>query len=169
MSDSETKLCKIHPIFVKKINFACHQSAFAVLREMKLENLSAETDISDIKVTLEASPAFLKSKTWVVDRLSRSGQILVKDRDVELEGGFLYGLTESTRGTVTIRVVSGEQLLDEQVVHIELLARNEWGGSGFMPELLAAFSTPNDPAIDRLLGQASQILRKAGKPDAIDG
>src|SRR5690606_32581528 len=63
---------------------------------------------------------------------------------------------------------SGETL-QEQVLPVELLARNEWGGAGYMPELLAAFCTPNDPAVDRLLGQASQILRKAGKPDSIDG
>lgn len=38
-----------------------------------------------------------------------------------------------------------------------------------MPELLAAFCTPNDPAVDRVLRDASLILRKAGKPDGIDG
>ena len=101
--------------------------------------------------------------------MAPSGLLSVKDRDVELDGGFLYGLTESIRGSVIIRVMSNGQLLEERVLSVELLARNEWGGAGFMPELLAAFSTPNDPAVDRLLGQASQILRKAGKPDAIDG
>jgi hypothetical protein len=38
-----------------------------------------------------------------------------------------------------------------------------------MPELLAAFSMPNDPAVDRVLRDASTILHKAGKPDGIDG
>ena len=38
-----------------------------------------------------------------------------------------------------------------------------------MPELLAVFSMPNDPAVDRVLRDASLILRKAGKPDGIDG
>lgn len=169
MSDLGIPLCKTHVAFVEKINFACHQSAFAVLRELKLENLSETSELSNIKVRLESSPAFLKGKSWTIDKLATAGLLSIKDRDVELDGGFLYGLTESMRGSVTIRVTSGEQLLDEQTIAIELLARNEWGGSGFMPELLAAFSTPNDPAIDRLLGQASQILRKAGKPDAIDG
>ncbi len=169
MSDLGNHLCKLHITMVEKINFACHQSAFAVLRELKLENLNSESELSNIKVTLESSPAFLKGKTWTIDKLAPTGLLSVKDRDIELDGGFLYGLTESMRGSITIRVTSGDQLLAEQFLAVELLARNEWGGSGFMPELLAAFSTPNDPAIDRLLGQASQILRKAGKPDTIDG
>lgn len=169
MSDLGNRLCKIHVTFVEKINFACHQSAFAVLRELKIENMSEEAELSNIKVTLESSPAFLKGKTWTIDKIAQSGLLSVKDRDVELDSGFLFGLSESMRGSVTIRVANGDQVLDEQMIPVELLAKNEWGGAGYMPELLAAFSTPNDPAVDRLLGQASQILRKAGKPDAIDG
>ncbi len=38
-----------------------------------------------------------------------------------------------------------------------------------MPELLAVFCTPNDPAVDRILKSASEALRRAGRPDGIDG
>src|SRR5690554_269385 len=169
MPDQNNKNIKIHAAFVKKINFACHQSAFAVLNELKLENLSSEDAATNLKVTLEASPAFLKGKSWAVDKLSAEGLVELKDRDVELDGGFLYGLTESVRGTVTIRVAQNNIVLDEHVIEVELLASNEWGGVGYMPELLAAFCTPNDFAIDRLLGHASQALRRSGKSDAIDG
>src|SRR5690606_12046306 len=89
--------------------------------------------------------------------------------DLELDAGFLFGLTESMRGMVSIRINQDGKVLAEKTINVELLACNEWGGGGYMPELLAAFCTPNDPAVDRLLGQASQVLRKAGKPDAIDG
>ncbi len=160
---------KIHAILIEKINFACHQSAFAVLRELKLENLNDEQPLSGLRVTLEASPAFLRPKVWVVDKLAAGGLLMLKDRDLALDGGFLFGLTESVRGAVTLRVNQGDTLLAEQAINVELLASNEWGGAGYMPELLAAFCTPNDPAVDRLLGKASQILRKAGKPDAING
>ena len=169
MPDQETSKIKIHTTLVEKINFACHQSAFAVLRELRIENLDEEQDLSDLSILLEASPGFVKSKTWTVDRLVAGGLLTVKDRDLELDGGFLFGLTESMRGTVTIRVTQGGEALAELSIKVELLACNEWGGAGYMPELLAAFCTPNDPAVDRLLGQASQILRKAGKPDGIDG
>lgn len=169
MPDQESAAIKIHATLVEKINFACHQSAFAVLRELRIENLGDKQDLADLSITLEASPAFLKQKTWIVDRLAAGGLLSMKDRDLELDGGFLFGLTESMRGTVSIRVRQGDEVLAEQLIPIELLASNEWGGAGYMPELLAAFCTPNDPAVDRLLGQASQILRKAGKPDGIDG
>ena len=169
MSDQETSKIKIHATLVDKINFACHQSAFPVLRELRIESLDEEQDLSDLSIVLEASPGFVKSKTWTVDRLSAGGMLAMRDRDLELDGGFLFGLTESMRGTVTIRVSQGGEMLAELSIKVELLACNEWGGATYIPELLAAFCTPNDPAVDRLLGQASQILRKAGKPDQING
>ncbi|NYS78046.1 MULTISPECIES: DUF4011 domain-containing protein [Halomonadaceae] len=169
MPNQKSPIIKIHATLVEKINFACHQSAFAVLRELQIENLNEEQALADLSVTLAASPGFVKQKTWTVDRLAAGGLLALKDRDLELDGGFLLGLTESMRGSVTLSVRQGEETLAEHTVPVELLACNEWGGAGYMPELLAAFCTPNDPTVDRLLGHASQILRKAGKPDQING
>lgn len=169
MHDQGTSPIKLRITMVEKINFACHQNAFAVLRELQIENANEEHVFSDLRITLEASPAFLKPKVWVIDRLAAGGLLNIKDRNLELNGSFLFGLTESMRGTVTFRVAQGEETLTEQTIDIELLACNEWGGAGYMPELLAAFCTPNDPAVDRLLGQASLALRTAGKQDRIDG
>ncbi|WP_235042121.1 DUF4011 domain-containing protein [Vreelandella profundi] len=169
MSQNGPSALKLHVTLVEKINFACHQSAFAVLRDLRIENTNEEHDLSDLTVTLDASPAFVKQKNWRVDRLAAGGLLALKDRDLELDGGFLLGLTESMRGTVTFTVRQSGEVLTEQNMPVELLACNEWGGASYMPELLAAFCTPNDPAVDKLLGQASHILRKAGKPDQING
>ncbi len=38
-----------------------------------------------------------------------------------------------------------------------------------MPELLAAFVLPNDPAVDRVNKGAAEALRRAGKPSGLDG
>ncbi|KAF0282890.1 DUF3320 domain-containing protein [Spiribacter roseus] len=93
----------------------------------------------------------------------------VKDRAIDLEGAFLLDLTEAVRGTVTLSVEQGGESLAEVQKPIEVLAYNEWGGAGFMPELLGAFCTPNDPAVDRILHKAATALRDAQLPDALNG
>lgn len=124
----------IHCETLAKLNFACHQNAFAFLRELRIENNDQEGRLDEVFVNLSSAPPFLKPKSWRLERIAPSGSILA-----------------------------------EKVRPVELLAYNEWGGAGFMPELLAAFSMPNDPAIDRVLREASLLLRRAGKPDGIDG
>ena len=152
-----------------KLNFACHQSAFPILRDLQIENLDPEARIDDLVVSLTSDPAFIKPKSWRVDRISPQRSVSVGNRDIELEGGFLLNLSDSLRGTVTIRVEKDGNVLADEIRPIELLAYNEWGGCGYMPELLAAFSMPNDPAVDQILHNASLVLRRAGKKDGIDG
>jgi len=159
----------IHAEIAPKLNFACHQSAFPFLRRLQVENGAEETFLENVQVHLLADPGFLKPKTWHLDRIPPQGSVTVADRDVQLDGGFLLGLSEAMRGTVTLRAEAGGEVLAESTHDVELLAHNEWGGAGFMPELLAAFSMPNDRAVDRILRDASGVLRRAGKPDAIDG
>jgi len=159
----------IHCEVAAKINFACQQSSFAFLRELRIDNLDQEARLDNVLVRLSSNPSFLKPKSWQLDRIAADGSISVKDRDIELDGNFLLGLADAVRGTVTISVEKDGSVLAEESKSVELLAYNEWGGAGYMPELLAAFSMPNDPAVDRVLRDASLILRKAGKPDGIDG
>lgn len=159
----------IHCETSAKLNFACHQSAFAFLRELRIENSDLEVQLDDVIINLSSNPSFLKPKSWRLDRISPEGSISIKDRDIELDGDFLLNLADAVRGTVTITVEKDGAVLAEKFIPVELLAYNEWGGAGYMPELLAAFSMPNDPAVDRVLRDASLILRKAGKPDGIDG
>jgi len=152
-----------------KINFACHQNSYPVLRELRLENLNSTESLENLEVTLVSNPGFLAPKTWHVDRISANKSLSIQDRDIVLDGSFLMNLVDGLKGTITIRVEKKGELIAEASNVVELLAKNEWGGAGYMPELLASFVTPNDPAIDHILHSASEILRKAGKPAGMDG
>lgn len=159
----------VHCETAPKLNLACHQSAFPYLRELSIENGSSTDALEDVVVTLSSNPAFLKSKSWRLERIAPGGFGQIPDREIELDGQFLLDLVDSVAGTAKITVEHRGTVVGDETKDVELLASNEWGGAGYMPELLAAFSRPNDPAIDRILHDASVALRKAGKPDGIDG
>ena len=159
----------IHADIAAKLNFAAHQSAFSVLRSLEVENPDAEQQFEELVLTLRSTPAFIREKSWIVDRVAPRELISIKDRDLTIDGGFLLDLSDSVNGTVEFRLEKEGEVRAELVKPVELLAYNEWGGAGFMPELLAAFSMPNDPAVDRILRSASEILRRAAKGDRIDG
>ena len=169
MNPTGTATATIHSEMAQKLNFACHQSSFAFLRELRIENTDSEERMDDVLVTLSSNPAFLKPKSWVLDRITPGGIRPITDRDIELDGAFLLELADSMSGVATITVEHHGTVIANQTKPIELLAFSEWGGAGYMPELLAAFSMPNDPAVDRVLRDASLILRAAGKSDGIDG
>lgn len=159
---------KIDALIARKIGFASHQNAVPLVRELSLWN-QEETTLEDLVLTLSTDPNFVESRSWNIDRIHPGDRLSISDRDIKLNAAYLSGLTESLNADVVMRVSQGENVLVEQRVPTELLARTEWGGLSAMPELLAAFCMPNDPAVDRVLKAASQVLRRAGKKDGIDG
>lgn len=167
--DLNSSSLQLHFDIASKLNFACHQNSFPVLRNLQIENSSQTEGYSLLKISIESNPGFLKPKSWNIDHIGPARTITITDRDVQLYGGFLLNLTESLRATVTLRVEDAEKQLLEENISVELLSYNEWGGTGFMPELLASFSVPNDPVVDKILKGASDILRKAGKRDTLEG
>lgn len=169
MEPGKAAKATIHIETAAKLNFACHQSSFAYLQDLRIENNDPNTQLDDVLVTLSANPNFLKPKSWILDRIGPEGIRPINDRDIRLDGDFLLNIADSVSGVVTVKAEQGGSVIAETHKSVELLAYNEWGGSGFMPNLLAAFSMPNDPAVDRILRDASLILRRGGKPDGIDG
>ncbi|PTQ09424.1 DNA helicase [Sphingomonas oleivorans] len=159
---------RIGAVVASKIGFASHQNAVPLLRELELAN-AGEQAVDDLLLTLSADPPFLQPKTWRIDRLSPGATLHVTDRDIALNAGFLGDLGESLSGSVTLRLEAKDETLAAVTHPVELLARNQWGGTGSMAELLPAFVMPNDPAVDRVLKAASDVLRRAGRKDGIDG
>lgn len=146
-----------------QVNFASHQNSIPVIREIEIRN-PAPHALTDLTLQLTASPAFLTPKSWTIDRISPNDNLYIVDRDTNLDGQYLLSLTEAIQGEVHFNLLSSTgETLHTQSHTIEVLARNEWGGYNNSPELLAAFSMPNDPIIDQLLRSTSDLLRQTGE------
>ncbi len=161
-------LLSIKSTITTKIGFASHQNSVPVVRELEVVN-DGEASLENLVLELSSDPPFLETKSWRIDALREGSTLHITDRDVKLHAGYLADLTESVSGEVRLRLSQDGEILAEVSEPVELLARSHWGGCSSMPELLPAFCMPNDPAIDRILKSASDVLRRAGKPAGIDG
>lgn len=170
-----------------RLNLAAFQNAVPALHELLIVN---ETDqpIGGLTLQLTSEPPFIQPRHWRVEAVAAGESYAVRDLDVQLDGALLSRLTEAELATLRFELRSRRQPADATVstvsaesadasgtvvarhdTPVELLARNQWGGIGHLPELLAAFVQPNDPAIDRLLKGAALALQAAGKSGSIDG
>ena len=125
--------------------------------------------LEDVRLGLVAQPAFVQQKTWNLDCIATGDAIEISDRDLTVDMAFLDKLAEAERGHLTFELRSGEDSIAHEVVPIEVLARDEWGGLAAMDQILAAFVLPNDPAVAQLLKEASRILEAARHSGSLDG
>jgi very-short-patch-repair endonuclease len=162
------RLPKILADIASSFTYASYQNAIPVLRGIGIENRS-DRQFESLRLELSSTPAFLRPKTWTIDRVIPGDHLPLGDRKVELDAGYLAGLNEAERGEITLRLVAGSEVLDEHRHAVRLLARDEWGGVADMAQLLPAFVMPNDPAVSSLLRKAAERLAAHGHPSGLDG
>lgn len=156
---------------VEKLNLADFQNAVPALHELAILNQTL-VPLSELTITISSEPAFLKQRTWSIDAVDAGETYHVADLDIQLDGALLSRLTEAEPATLRFELRSRkepETVIAQHESMVELLARNQWGGIGYTPEMVAAFVQPNDPAVDRVLKAAAQALQASGKSGAIDG
>jgi len=154
-----------------KLNLAAFQNAVPVLHELVIVN-ETSSPISELTVHLTSEPPFVKPRVWNLESVGAGESYHVSDLDVQLNGALLSRLTEAESASLQFELRSRKQSAEVLARHestVELLARNQWGGIGHLPEMVAAFVQPNEPAIDRLLKGAALALQTAGKSGSIDG
>lgn len=165
---AKPELVTIEASIARQVTFATHQNDIAVIADLALLNNSDET-LENLQLKLACEPALVAPRSWQIDRIAAKGELRLKDRKVSLAGAMLSGLSERRRGEISLSLEKNGELVAEWHQDLVGLAHNEWGGAGTMPELIAAFVMPNDPAIAEILREAGEVLRRAGRQPALDG
>lgn len=156
---------------VARLNLADFQNAVPALHELAIVN-GTGAPIDGLTVSLHAEPAFVRPRSWSLEAVGAGETYHLTQLDVQLDGALISRLTEAEPATLCFELRTTAQpdvVLARHEARVELLARNQWGGIGHLPEMVAAFVQPNDPAIDRLLKSAAIALQHSGKSGAIDG
>ena len=151
-----------------RITFATHQCDVPLVADLVVTNL-LDRDLENLTLHLFADPKVVSDRVWTIDRIAAQSEFRPLDRRISIAGGMLEALTERMRSEIRIELRQGDTVLAETSHPMIALARNEWGGAEFMPELLAAFVTPNDPSVQVILKKASEILEASGKISSLEG
>lgn len=151
----------------RSFSVAAYENFVRVIKYLKVVNISSVT-LYDLTVTVEASPKFVQTKTWKIDKLHPEEEYVLPKRDLHADSDYLRGLNEAERGELCFTLKAQGKELAVLREEIRVLARDEWGGSG-CEELLAAFVAPNDPALTGCLLKASKILSESNESPSLEG
>jgi len=149
------------------LNYAFQQNAIPVVKELRFQNDGVARKDLVIRVTTE--PAFAAPVEIRVQSVEANGEFRVSPLDLKLSPGFLSELNEKVASWLKVEVVEGDTVLCARTESVSLLARNEWCGLVSLPEILAAFILPNDPAVMPILSRASDLLRESTGRAALNG
>ena len=146
------------------INFAMQQNHVPVIRKLTIKNIGT-IDLTNINIQVIPEPEFAVVWNKKMDSLPPDELVDLGAIDIKSITKYLAELTERIAGSFRLVIKAQEDVLFEDVYAIDVLAYEQWNGVTVLPEMLAAFITPNHPEIARVIIRASEILQKwTGKP-----
>lgn len=154
-------------IYDRSINYAFQQNSIPVVKELRLQNNGVSRKDLVLRVTTE--PAFAPPAEIRLQAIDPAGEFQISPLDLKLSHDFLAELNEKVSGWLKVDMLEGGEVVQSITEPISLLARNEWCGLVALPEILAAFVLPNDPAVMTILGRASDILKEATGRSGLNG
>ena len=149
------------------INYAFQQNAIPVVKELRLQNNGVARKDLVLRVTTE--PAFAPAVEIRLQSIEPAGEFRISPLDLKLSHDYLAELNEKVAGWLKVELLEGGEIIQTITEPISLLARNEWCGLIALPEILAAFVLPNDPAVMTILGRASDVLKDATGRSELNG
>lgn len=148
---------KVEFIYTPVANYAIQQNRIPIIRKLVIENPS-EIDLLDITIKIMGEPDFINSWEHRIEILPRNQRIEIEVQGFKLLANFLSELTEKLSGDIILSIYSKDFILFTENYNIAILAYDQWNGIGTLPEMLAAFVTPNHPEISKVIQVASKIL-----------
>ena len=146
------------------VNYSMQQNHAPVIRDVIITN-NGNVAFTDLDISLTFDPEFASEYKYTINSIRPQSEDRTSVVPIIMSTDFLANQTERVAGSIKVTVSSKGELLSEERFDISVLAFNEWAGSGIIPEMLAAFSTPNHPEVNLIIKRASEILgRWTGDP-----
>lgn len=145
--------------YSETVNYGMQQNHVPVVKKIIIAN-TTEEELRGITVKLTAEPQFAYEWSKTYDVLPAGQSIDLGAIHLQMSASFLGELSERITGTLTLSVRQGEAEFLQERATISILAFDEWSGLAILPEMTAAFVTPNHYHISQVVREAADILGK---------
>lgn len=149
-------------------HYALHVNGVPFLKKIQVENRTGE-DLEGAVLRITFSDDLLKERMLEVPPVPAGAIMELSGVEMRLSEDALFQRTEQSPFTLEATLMKGDVSLAQASFPFTLLSYNQWLGVEKMPELLAAYVTPNHPEVDRILVQASAILEEMGADPRLTG
>ena len=148
---------KVQCNYLPLINFAIQQNGASIIHQLSIEN-TTPAPLKDIQVQITTEPTFGNAAPIAVAQIPPNESICLSSFNLTLSANYFTQLTERLSGNLKIEITSEAESVFCQTYPIDILAYDQWGGLNVLPEMLAAFITPNHTAIVPIIKRAASIL-----------
>jgi very-short-patch-repair endonuclease len=153
--------------YADRVTFALEQAGIPLVSRVSLTNTGTDA-LSMIELGVSIENGETQPFSAMIAAIAPGSTYNVAVNGLKLSPSKLAARTEAEKTHIRVIARTGGALVQRDVP-VDVLAFDQWPGSRLYPDLLAAFSVPNHPAIADLLASGRPILGRISGRDAYDG
>lgn len=158
----------IHKEAFPFLNIALYLNKIKPIRSLTIENTS-ELDSSPIEIRISSDLPCIDSFSFSTESIPAKKDIKIPVDRITLNRTFLNEISETEKAIIKIELVENEKILLVEALTIDVHPLEYFGGFQVLPELIAAYVTPNHPYVYHIKRKAADILKNKGLKAAFEG
>lgn len=144
--------------YLKAANYSLIRNGIAVLKSLDITNTTSSV-LRNCRVTIEGE--YLKqSISSIIESVAIHETVRIKDVDIIPDADQLICLTEGTKTTFKVSIMSEGTEIHNEEFPLDIMAYDQWLGTSILPQTLVSFVTPNHPAISSIITKAAVVLKE---------
>ncbi|MDQ1752167.1 MAG: hypothetical protein QOE71_3223 [Pseudonocardiales bacterium] len=153
------------------LSYALAHNRVPVVRRLRVENPGASELSVTVNLAIEDAQGALTQPWQSTFSLGAGVSASVDDLDLRLDPAQLLLVEEQRPGQLRVKVTTDDGDVTQRVFPTQVLAAHQWlaAPQPLAFEMLAAFVTPNDPAIAGLVAEASALLMSSTGSSSVQG
>ena len=166
MQEQSTLL--LHKQTLPFLNISLYLNDIKPVQSLTIENTS-ETDSAQLEIRITADLPCIEPFNYSVQFVPAKKDVKIPLENLKVNRDFLNKLSETEKANITIEVYEKEVAILNETIAINIQPLEHFGGFQVLPELIAAYVTPNHPYIYHIKRKAIEILEKQGLKTAFEG
>lgn len=158
----------IHKQTLPFLNISLYLNGIKPVQSLILENTS-EKDTSPLEVNITADLPCVEPFRYTVPFIPAQKGIKIPLENLKFNRDFINRLSETEKANITIGITGENAITINEIFELDIHPLEYFGGFQILPELIAAYVTPNHPYIYHLKRKAVEILEKQNLKTAFEG
>jgi len=158
----------IHKQTLPFLNISLYLNEIKPIQSLTIQNTS-ETDSAQLEIKIFADLPCIEPFSFTISSVPAKKDVKIPLENLKINREFLNKLSETERANLNIEVSQDEISMLKEAIAINVHPLEHFGGFHVLPEMIAAYVTPNHPYIYHIKRKAIEILETQGLKTAFEG
>lgn len=158
----------LHKQTLPFLNISLYLNHIKPVQSLSIENTS-ESNSVQLEVRIISDLPCIEPLDYTVPFVPAKNQVKIPLDGLKVNRDFLNKLSETEKANFTIEIIENSAAIIKETIGVNVHPLEHFGGFQVLPELIAAYITPNHPYIYHIKRIAVEILEKQGLKTAFEG